>query len=50
VCAVLALFLGGLVSGDHGDITGFALLAVFASGAVVFVVVLARRRRRRASV
>jgi hypothetical protein len=35
---------------DHGDITGFALLAVFASGAVVFVVVLARRRRRRASV
>jgi hypothetical protein len=35
---------------DHGDITGFALLAVFASGAVVFVVVLARRRRRKASV
>jgi hypothetical protein len=35
---------------DHGDITGFALLAVFASGAVVFVVVLARRRRRRAGV
>jgi Uncharacterized protein conserved in bacteria (DUF2330) len=34
---------------DHGDITGFALLAVFASGAVVFVVVLARRRRRKAS-
>jgi Uncharacterized protein conserved in bacteria (DUF2330) len=35
---------------DHGDITGFALLAVFASGAMVFVVVLARRRRRRAGV
>jgi hypothetical protein len=35
---------------DHGDITGFTLLAVFASGAVVFVVVLARRRRRRAGV
>jgi hypothetical protein len=35
---------------DHGDITGFALLAVFASGAVVFVAVLARRRRRKASV
>jgi hypothetical protein len=35
---------------DHGDITGSALLAVFASGAVVFVVALARRRRRRASV
>jgi hypothetical protein len=33
---------------DHGDITGFALLAVFASGAVVFVVVLARRRQRKA--
>jgi hypothetical protein len=35
---------------DHGDITGFVLLAVLASCVLVLTVVLARRRSRKASV
>jgi hypothetical protein len=35
---------------DHGDITGFVLVAVLASCVVVLIAALARRRRRKASV
>jgi hypothetical protein len=35
---------------NHGDITGFVLLAVLASCVVVLIVVFARRRHRKASV